>query len=171
MKNTVSITFIDISYISGTLIKWRIHLFIFCGCLLQNVSNLRLWVEYNKATPPSNGRVYYYASNLTSFNHWLQVKTGSDQTALCLCIFRCSHLCFVEHPEDKQLPVRPATGNPSSICYHPQFSPTGPGLLKHAHLLQPCWWVWSPNTVSSAGTVCSALHRFLVFSLWYWYWG
>lgn len=98
-------------------------------------------MEYNKAIPPSNGSVYYYDSNLTNFLliHWLQVKTGSDQTALCLWSFLYYHLCFAEYPEDKQLPVRPATGNPSSICYHPQFSPTGPGVFKHAHLLQPCW--------------------------------
>lgn len=74
--------------------------------------------------------------------HWTQVKTGCDQVALCSCLFLYYHSCFAECPEDKQLPVRPATGNPSSICYHPQFSPTGPGVLKHAHLLQPCWWVW-----------------------------
>lgn len=39
-----------------------------------------MWMEYNKVIPPSKGRIYYYASNLTNFLliHWLQVKTGSD---------------------------------------------------------------------------------------------
>lgn len=57
--------------------------------------------------------------------------------------FLCCFLCFAEHPEDKQLPVHPAAGHSSSVCHHPQLTPTGPGLLRHAHLLQPCWWVWS----------------------------
>lgn len=106
----------------------------------------------------------------SSSSQRIQAKAGSVQTAPCLRLSLFYYFCFAEHPEDKQLPVRPAVGNPSSICYHPQFSPTGPGVLKHAHLLQPCWWVWSLNTASSAGTVCSGLRWFLIFSLWYWYW-
>lgn len=54
----------------------------------------------------------------------------------------CCSMCFAEHPEDKQLPVHPAAGHPSSVCYHPQFTPPRPGILRHAHHLQPCWWVW-----------------------------
>lgn len=91
--------------------------------------------------------------------HWIQVETGCDQAAVCSCVFLYYHSCFAECPEDKQLPVCPATGNPSRICYHPQFSPTGPGVLKHAHLLQPCWWVWSLKH-SPLGRNC--LHRALL---------
>ena len=61
---------------------------------------------------------------------------------LGLMHFLCCFVCFAEHSEDKQLPVHPAAGHSSSVCHHPQLTPTGPGLLRHAHLLQPCWWVW-----------------------------
>lgn len=88
--------------------------------------------------------------------------------------FLCCYLCFAEHPEDKQLPVHPATGHSSSVCYHPQFTPTGPGVLRHAHHLQPCWWVWprSPfrlKTTASVVTVCTKRCCFLFSSQQYWY--
>lgn len=53
---------------------------------------------------------------------------------LCILFMSC-FLCLAEHPEDKQLPVHPAFGHPSSVCHHPKLTSTGPGLLRHAHLL------------------------------------
>lgn len=89
----------------------------------------------------------------------------------------CCSVYFAEHPEDKQLPVYPATGHPSSVCYHPQFTPPGPGILRHAHHLQPCWWVWprslpfkAKNSLLGRVTVCAARRCFLLScSQWYRY--
>lgn len=86
----------------------------------------------------------------------------------------CCCMCFAEHPEDKQLPVHPAAGHPSSVCYHPQFTPPGSGILRHAHHLQPCWWVWprslpfkAKNSLLGHVTVCATRRCFLlsVFSV------
>lgn len=67
-------------------------------------------------------------------------------------------VCSAEHPEDKQFPVQPAARYSCCVCYHPQLAPTGLGLLRHANLLQSCWWVWPyrHKQTPSARTVCSA---------------
>lgn len=75
-------------------------------------------------------------------------------------------MCVAEHPEDKQLPVCPAAGHSCSVCHHPQLTPTGPGLLRHAHLLQYCGLVWTHSpprlkTNSLSETVCTTLCWFL----------
>ncbi len=77
--------------------------------------------------------------------------------------FLCCLLCFAEHSEDKQLPVHPAAGNSSGVCHHPQLTPSGPGLLRHAHLLQPCWWVLAslPPQTASSRLSRDCLHRTL----------
>lgn len=72
-------------------------------------------------------------------------------------------VCFPAHPEDPQFPVQPASCNSCCVCYHPQPAPSGPDLLRHAHLLQPCWWVVSPLP-ASASSVGSARRIALRFS-------
>lgn len=63
-------------------------------------------------------------------------------------VFSLLFVFFAEHSEDKQFPVHPAAGYSSRVCHHPQLTPTGPGLLRHDHLLQSCWWVWTRSPPS-----------------------
>lgn len=104
-----------------------------------------MWLEYKKAIPPSNGKIYYYASNLANFNHWLQVKTGSDQTAPCLCI-SCFVVCVLQNTQ------RISSSQSAQPLGTPVVSVTTPSLAPQGLVYSSMPTSYNPAGKSGAGT-------------------
>lgn len=148
-------------------------------------------VESHEVVPPPSGTLYSYNQTKTKTQNWntpceqkyyiKNVKATNLQITLQKIIlnffsfkfsnkhgvfyFQCASLCVAEHPEDKQLPVHPASGHTGRVCHHSQLTPTGPDVLRHAHHLQPRWWVpprrdsfrcrpWFPSVMSTRQLKC-----------------
>lgn len=89
----------------------------------------------------------------------LQVKTGSDQTALCLCI-SCVVVCVLQNTQriSSSQSAQPL-GTPVVSVTTPSLAPQGLVYSSMPTSYNPAGKSWSPNTASSAGTClrCAAL--------------